>query len=322
MSRGAVVRDVSRPALQDGKGCDVLRRRNLGGITASFSVAIIILSSSFSAAANINYKVQKGDSLWEIAKKHSTSVSAIARANGLKEDALLDLGMTLSIPVRETPSESRKDAVQAVSGVKYIHTKANDVCLRSGPSTNNSKIAVLPKGSTGKVLAYSGNWTKVALGDGTCGFVYSPLLSSGTGPVVYSSEKPVTKCSGSDSTADNDSLIQTAMSLRGAVYRRGGTGRGGFDCSGFTRFVFAKYGVSLPHSSAAQSELGQPVSKSELREGDLVFFNCNGRGISHVGIYIGSGQFVHAATYGRGVRVDTLSSTYYGPRYRCARRVK
>lgn len=287
----------------------------------STSVALIILSSSFSAAANINYKVKKGDSLWEIAKNHSTTVAAIARANNLKEDALLDLGQTLVIPVREAPGESRSDAVKTVDGVKYVHTKVDDVCLRTGPSTSNSKIAVLPQGSTGKVLAYSGNWTKVALGDGTCGYVYSPLLSSGTGSVTYSGEKPVSKQSTSE-TSNNGSLIQTAMSLRGTRYSRGGTSRGGFDCSGFTRYVFAKYGVSLPHSSAAQSKLGNPVAKSELKEGDLVFFNCNGRGISHVGIYVGSGEFVHAARYGRGVRVDSLNSSYYSSHYRWARRVK
>ncbi|MHB9038513.1 MAG: C40 family peptidase [Armatimonadota bacterium] len=120
----------------------------------------------------------------------------------------------------------------------------------------------------------------------------------------------------------NDNLISTALGCRGSRYRRGGTGRGGFDCSGFTRYIFAKYGVSLPHSSAAQSRVGTPVSRDNLKSGDLVFFQTYRRGISHVGIYTGNGKFVHAATYGRGVRVDSLGSGYYSRRYRCARRIK
>ena len=120
----------------------------------------------------------------------------------------------------------------------------------------------------------------------------------------------------------NASLIETALSCRGTRYRRGGTSRGGFDCSGFTRYVFAKYGISLPHSSKAQACVGKRVSKDALQPGDLVFFHTYRSGISHVGIYIGDGKFVHAARYGRGVRVDALSSSYYSSRYRGARRVR
>ncbi|MCL5102751.1 MAG: NlpC/P60 family protein [Armatimonadetes bacterium] len=129
---------------------------------------------------------------------------------------------------------------------------------------------------------------------------------------------------GCDATASGDQsrVIQTALACRGARYRRGGTSRGGFDCSGFTRYVYAKYGISLPHSSAAQANMGTPVSRGQLKEGDLVFFHTYRRGVSHVGIYIGGNQFVHAATYGRGVRVDSLGAGYYANRYMCARRVK
>jgi cell wall-associated NlpC family hydrolase len=117
-------------------------------------------------------------------------------------------------------------------------------------------------------------------------------------------------------------VCRTALSYRGARYVRGGTGRGGFDCSGFTRFVYSKHGVKLPHQSAAQSKCGVSVAKSEMKSGDLVFFNTRGgKRISHVGIYVGSGRFVHAATPGRGVIVSSLSEGYYASRFRGARRV-
>jgi len=123
-------------------------------------------------------------------------------------------------------------------------------------------------------------------------------------------------------SAGKSNLVRTALSCRGTRYSRGGTSRGGFDCSGFTRYVYAKYGISLPHSTAAQAHLGRPVSKSELAAGDLVFFHTHRAGISHVGIYIGNGRFVHSATHGRGVVVDSLNAAYYAPRYRGARRVR
>lgn len=124
------------------------------------------------------------------------------------------------------------------------------------------------------------------------------------------------------SKPSNDTLVRTALRLRGSRYRFGGVSRSGFDCSGFTRYVYSKYGISLPHSSAAQAHVGRPVSRGELKAGDLVFFATRGRRIGHVGIYVGNNQIVHAATYGRGVRTDSLSGGYYSGRYRCARRVK
>lgn len=124
------------------------------------------------------------------------------------------------------------------------------------------------------------------------------------------------------SGTDNGSLVRMALALRGSRYRRGGVSRSGFDCSGFTRYVYDKYGITLPHNSAAQSSIGRPVSRNELRPGDLVFFQTRGRRIGHVALYIGNDRIVHAATYGKGVRVDSLSSGYYSRRYRCARRVK
>lgn len=116
--------------------------------------------------------------------------------------------------------------------------------------------------------------------------------------------------------------VEQALRLRGSRYRYGGTSRGGFDCSGFTRYVYARMGISLPHSSAAQFRCGKPVSRKELKPGDLVFFGRGGRYVGHVGIYVGNNRFVHASNPRRGVTVDSLSSAYYARTYRGARRVR
>ncbi|NUQ69894.1 MAG: C40 family peptidase [Chthonomonadales bacterium] len=124
------------------------------------------------------------------------------------------------------------------------------------------------------------------------------------------------------SSAGSPSVVRTAYAYRGARYRYGGASRGGFDCSGFTSYVYRKQGVSLPHSAAAQSRIGKKVAKSALKAGDLVFFATTGRGVSHVGIYSGNGRFIHASSARGRVREDSLNSGYYSERYRGARRVK
>jgi len=116
-------------------------------------------------------------------------------------------------------------------------------------------------------------------------------------------------------------LIQDALSSRGTRYRWGGTSRGGFDCSGFTRYLMARnLGVNLPHSAHAQAHYGQKVALEELREGDLVFFRTYSRGISHVGVYIGDNRFIHAPRTGRTVAVDMLTG-YYRRRFVTGRRL-
>lgn len=118
-----------------------------------------------------------------------------------------------------------------------------------------------------------------------------------------------------DSKLDN--VIDSAL---GTPYRTAGTSLNGFDCSGFTSYVFDKLGIDLPRQSSAQYGAGNKIDKGDLRAGDLVFFNTTGRGISHVGIYVGNGKFAHSSS-SNGVRYDNLSSSYYADRYVGAARV-
>jgi cell wall-associated NlpC family hydrolase len=117
------------------------------------------------------------------------------------------------------------------------------------------------------------------------------------------------------------SMVNTAKSLTGIKYVYGGTTTNGFDCSGYVNFVFNKHGVSTARTASGMYGSGSSVSKSNLETGDLVFFNTSGRGVSHVGIYIGDGNFSHAST-SKGVMISKLNDPYYwGSRYVGAKRL-
>lgn len=115
-------------------------------------------------------------------------------------------------------------------------------------------------------------------------------------------------------------LYTSVKDLIGVNYKWSGTTTDGFDCSGFTKYVFHRYGIELPHSSSGQAKYGDKVAKDDLRAGDLVFFETGGNGISHVGIYLWDGKFIHSAT-DTGVTVDRLSEAYYTNHYYTARRI-
>jgi len=124
-------------------------------------------------------------------------------------------------------------------------------------------------------------------------------------------------------TATAQDAIDQAMDLLGIRYRRGGSSpEAGFDCSGFVSHVFREgLGMVLPRSSREMSKSGQEISKDELKPGDLVFFNTMRKAFSHVGIYLGDNQFVHAPRSGGRVRIEDLRESYWVKRFNGARRV-
>lgn len=106
----------------------------------------------------------------------------------------------------------------------------------------------------------------------------------------------------------------------GTPYKWGGTTAEGFDCSGFILYVFNQFDVKLSRTSESQSKEGIEVAQEDLQPGDLVFFNTSGSGVSHVGIYMGDGQFAHSSS-SKGVKFNKLSEDYYSKRFVTARRV-
>ena len=120
---------------------------------------------------------------------------------------------------------------------------------------------------------------------------------------------------------DGYALAGTALGLRGIPYRNGGSDPTGFDCSGFTQYVFAQFGIALPREVREQFRIGKAVKPDDLAAGDIIFFTTTDPGPSHVAIAIGGDEFVHAPSSAGVVRVEHLSSSYWSPRFLGARRL-
>lgn len=139
--------------------------------------------------------------------------------------------------------------------------------------------------------------------------------TSGTKKAVAAAKKTAPQSRGGrKASLPANNIIDYAKQFLGVKYVFGGASPSGFDCSGFTMYVFKKVGINLPHSAKAQYAMGTPVSRDNLIPGDLVFFETYKKGISHVGIYIGDNKFIEASS-SRGIAITSMSNSYYTPRY-------
>ncbi len=194
--------------------------------------------------------------------------------------------------------------------------------LRSGPSTGYGTMRVIPYGVSVYVNdgPYNGDWYNVTYA-GTTGYVHGNYINP-------SSASPGTTTTTTGSTSSNyssngQSVADTARRHVGYRYVWAGASPAtGFDCSGLVQYVYGLNGISLPHSSASQAYAGTPVSRSELRPGDLVVFQgTNGPGISHVAIYYGNGWMISASNPGTGVEMVQIDNGYWNYHWWGARRL-
>ena len=138
---------------------------------------------------------------------------------------------------------------------------------------------------------------------------------------LFLGDAPIADSADASSGISSTKVVSVASSVMGTKYVYGGTTSKGFDCSGFIGYVYKQVGVSLPRTSAGMYATGTTVSKKNLKAGDLVFFNTSGKGVSHAGIYIGNGKFVHSSS-SKGVSIAKINDPYYwGSKYIGAKRV-
>ena len=215
-----------------------------------------------------------------------------------------------------TTSENNNSSTTTT--VKYVNATSG-LNVRSGAGTSYSKIGSLDYKEKVTVLSTSNGWAKINY-KGQAGYVSSSYLQS-TVPSGSTSN------SGSNNSvsASASSVIAYAKTLLGKPYVWGAQGPNSFDCSGFTYYVFKnKAGIILPRTSSAQSKYGTYVSRNNLRAGDLVFFDTNGANngqVSHVGLYIGNGQMIHASYSQKKIVIDNFNSSYFKRTFVNGRRV-
>ena len=217
----------------------------------------------------------------------------------------------------------------------YGSINGSSVNIRSGPGTGYQAIAKADNGNKAYIIGINNQWFKVIYGN-HIGYIRSdyadlteipyenrdskkkPLFfaggkSTGVKPSVEALNKPT--------ASKGSQIVATAKNYLGVPYLWGGNTPSGFDCSGFVKYVFAKHGITLPRTSKEQWKVGTSVSKADLQVGDLVFFsNTYTTGISHLGIYVGDGQFIHASS-SKGVVITPLSNSYWAARYTGAKRI-
>ena len=174
--------------------------------------------------------------------------------------------------------------------------------VRSGPGTEFDRITKVTTGKSVTILGEENGWFKISF-SGTTGYVLGDYVYEGS--VLPGS-------------AIGEQVAAMALQYQGTRYSYGGSSPSGFDCSGFTMYLYKQFGYSLPHTASGQyANCGVKIDRSQLQPGDLVFFTSSGNGgrINHVAVYIGNGQIIHARYSVGKVHINSLSESYYNRNY-------
>lgn len=260
------------------------------------------------------YTVKAGDSLYTIAQNTGVSVAALRQANNLT-GSVLQIGQKLQINgsvkvanVQSQPAVVEQGNQSQVStqsqGQPAPQTQGQVAQDHSQPVANNystNNQAQVDNGGNSQAANYNNNGNQNS---------QSYTRSQGNQGYTRSSAQPQTRVANNDAVSANySSVVGYANTFSGSNYVYGGTTPAGFDCSGFTQYVFNKYGKKLPRTSQAQANAGTRISTSQAKPGDLIITNGGG----HVGIYTGNNNFISAQNPNDGVRTSNLK--YWGDSY-------
>lgn len=310
---------------------EIRRNSNLRKIKVILVIMSFFLVCWFQVAASEgSHKVKSAVKQPVVAQVSEPSISSVENLNSLSFDPL-HIGEKVEPQTKKTvvavkPAPVKTAAVPSGPRTEYV-VKDGDTLWDIACDYNTTVDSLLAlnnlKGeslSIGEKLIVNGTKTTVAVAKATSKPSATVAMKENKLAANYA---PKVEVSRSGSRIKSGSVLQTAAQYLGTPYRYGGSGPSGFDCSGFTKYVYGQYGYDLPRTAAGQGSVGENVSKSDLKPGDLVLFACGGGGISHVGIYTGNGQFIHSSSpRSGGVIYSSLSESYYANSYVGARRIQ
>jgi uncharacterized protein YgiM (DUF1202 family) len=288
-------------------------------VAAALTGAVI---SSASAAGNIAYGAGTvSATLLNVRTGPSMDDSVIATIGENATAVILDQGdgVWYYINYNGTIGYARAEYFKNVLAAENFSSTGvltgDGVYMRDTPTTEGKELGNYKAGTTMPVIGINNGWYKVQH-DGKTGYVRSDYLKITGGYSTAVSAKI------SAPTKTGNELVDFALGFVGYKYVYGGASPSGFDCSGFTSYVYKHFGYSITRNASGQyRDNGVKVARSDLVPGDLVFFSSSGGSVTHVGLYIGNNEFVHASGARVGVVVSSLDSSYYTSGWVGAKRI-
>jgi cell wall-associated NlpC family hydrolase len=297
-------------------------------------------ASTHTAKQMAKHTVKKGDTLSAIAYKYHTTISKVRKTNGLKKGDILRVGKVLKVPTNsyvpytktyEKPTKyvvKKGDTLSSLA--RKHHTSVTKIrkanALRKSQILKIGKVLYIPQNkktntfakakkpaSNKKLVASLSNLDTISLEkekkEKTKTFSFTDLFKS------KKEDKNADKCK---------RITSLAKTKLGKKYVWGASGnKNCYDCSSFTKFVYKNIGIDIPRTSIRQSKFGKFVKRSELKKGDLIFFDTSKKRkgyVNHVGIYLGDNKFIHASSAKKKVVITSLNKNFYSNRYKGARR--
>ena len=238
----------------------------------------------------------------------------------VKDDFVVIPKNSASALRKVSPTASRGQITSTSQSIKNGTITGENVNLRAKPTKTADVVAKFSNKKV-NILSQSGDWYKVSSGE-TTGWILKDFVSTSSTSSSSSSKTPVSKTPVTSSRTESlrKNMVLYSRGFLGVQYRYGGESPRGFDCSGFTNYVYKKYGIDINRTAADQAKQGTYVPKTKLKPGDLVFFDTNGgknKQINHAGMYIGNGKFIHASSSRTGaqVRISSLNESFYAKAY-------
>ena len=309
-------------------------------VTVYLSLACaIVLAAAVAASATQQYTVAEHDTLYSIARRFGVSVDLLAQVNGIRNPGLIRVGTILLIPdpapLRGTqrapgPPSVQPQSVRPQAPSTYVvrrgdtlYTLARTFGVTIEALQQANGLASPNQIRAGQVLLIPRRAASRAPESPQPPRAQTPAVRPV--PLVSATPRPMRGNRGEEPPPAREMVIHriTTMALEfvGAPYMWGGTTRDGFDCSGLVYTLYSPYVSDLPRGSYGQFTAGTLVERTDLEPGDLVFFTTYAAGASHVGVYLGDGQFVSAVWGAHRVQVNRLDEFYWGDRYIGARRL-